>query len=214
MMERESHVILASQSPRRRQLLQEAGFELEVRPADIDETPGAGESPTELVRRLACQKAQACRQVLSRGPEDGLLVAADTIVWSDEVGILGKPTDADDARATLRALSGRTHHVSTGVCALLLSPTAEALGEASFVETTDVTFYELAEDEIDAYVATGDPLDKAGSYGIQTPGGRLLVTRIDGDYDNVVGLPVPRLMRELSRLTGHRDLSWAFPPRQ
>ena len=207
-------MILASQSPRRRQLLEEAGFELEVRPADIDETPADGEKPTDLVGRLACQKAEACRQTLSHGPSDGLLVAADTIVWSDEVGVLGKPADEDAARSTLAALSGRTHHVSTGVCALLLSPAAGILGSASFVETTDVTFYELTETEIDAYVATGDPMDKAGSYGIQTPGGRLLIRQISGDYDNVVGLPVPRLMRELSRLTGHKDLSWAFPPRR
>ena len=204
-------MILASQSPRRRQLLEEAGFALDIRPADIDETPKPGEKPTELVARLACQKAEACRQELSQGPSDGLLVAADTIVWSDEVGVLGKPADADDARRMLRDLSDRTHHVSTGACALLLSPAAEVLGSASFVETTDVTFFELTDAEIDAYVATGDPLDKAGSYGIQTPAGRLLVRAIHGDYDNVVGLPIPRLMRELGRLAGCGDGAlWAL----
>ena len=203
-------MILASQSPRRRQLLEEAGFALKIRPADIDEAAETGEKPTELVRRLASQKAEACRQTLSQGPADGLLVAADTIVWSPELGVLGKPSGADDARRTLAALSGRTHHVSTGVSALLLSPTCEVLGSASFVETTDVTFYELTEAEIDAYVATGDPMDKAGSYGIQTPAGRLLVKSISGDYDNVVGLPIPRLMRELSLLT-HHDTGILWP---
>ena len=120
------------------------------------------------------------------------------------------PADPDDARRTLAALSGRTHHVSTGVSALLLSPTCEVLDSVSFVETTDVTFYELTEAEIDAYVTTGDPMDKAGSYGIQTPAGRLLVKSIAGDYDNVVGLPIPRLMRELSLLT-HHDTGILWP---
>ena len=200
-------MILASQSPRRRQLLEEAGFALKICPADIDEAARPDERPAELV---ASEKAEACRQMLSQGPADGLLVAADTIVWSPELGVLGKPADPDDARRTLAALSGRTHHVSTGVSALLLSPTCEVLGSASFVETTDVTFYELTEAEIDAYVATGDPMDKAGSYGIQTPAGRLLVKSIAGDYDNVVGLPIPRLMRELSRLT-HHDTGILWP---
>lgn len=198
-------MILASQSPRRRQLLEEAGFTLQLRPADIDEAARPGEKPQELVSRLATQKAEACRQTLSQGPTDGLLVAADTIVWSPELGVLGKPADANDARRTLGALSGRTHHVSTGVCALLLSPACEVLDATSFVETTDVTFYDLTEEEIAAYVATGDPMDKAGSYGIQTPAGRLLVKSITGDYDNVVGLPIPHLMRELSRLTHHNN---------
>ena len=192
-------MILASQSPRRRQLLEEAGFALKICPADIDEAARPDERPAELVRRLASEKAEA-----------GLLVAADTIVWSPELGVLGKPADPDDARRTLAALSGRTHHVSTGVSALLLSPICEVLGSASFVETTDVTFYELTEAEIEAYVTTGDPMDKAGSYGIQTPAGRLLVKSIAGDYDNVVGLPIPRLMRELSLLT-HHDTGILWP---
>lgn len=203
-------MILASQSPRRRQLLEETGFALKIRPADIDEAARPDERPAELVRRLASEKAEACRQTLSQGPADGLLAAADTIVWSPELGVLGKPADPDDARRTLAALSGRTHHVSTGVSALLLSPTCEVLDSVSFVETTDVTFYDLTKDEIDAYVATGDPMDKAGSYGIQTPAGRLLVKSIDGDYDNVVGLPIPRLMRELSLLT-HHDTGILWP---
>ena len=101
----------------------------------------------------------------------------------------------------LRELSGRTHHVSTGVCVLRLAEDGSAADRASFVETTDVTFWELTDAEIAAYVSTGEPLDKAGAYGIQGAG-RLLVERIDGDYSNVVGLPVARLVREVTRLMG------------
>lgn len=198
-------MILASQSPRRRELLAAAGFELAVAPARIDETRHDGEAPLELVSRLAREKAQACRSRLSEVPADGLLVAADTIVWTDESIVLGKPADAADARRMLRALSGRTHHVSTGVSALLLSPTAEQLDARSFVETADVTFWPLEETVIDAYVATGEPFDKAGSYGIQGAG-RLLVQVMCGDYATVVGLPIARLVRELATLTGRADL--------
>lgn len=193
-------MILASQSPRRRELLSEAGFELDIRPADIDETRRPGESPVELVARLAAEKAEAARAALDAAPADGLLVAADTIVWMGDEA-LGKPADAEDAARMLRELSGRTHHVSTGVCALSLAPDAACAARACFVETTDVIFWPLSEAEIAAYVATGEPLDKAGAYGIQGAG-RLLVEKIDGDYSNVVGLPIARLVRELTRLTG------------
>ena len=198
-------MILASQSPRRRQLLQDAGFELTVIPAEIDESRAAGETPVELVGRLAAQKAEAVRAGLSQAPADGLLVAADTIVWMGDEA-LGKPADAQDAARMLRELSGRSHHVSTGVCAMRLSASGAELARASFVETTDVTFCELTEAQIDAYVATGEPMDKAGAYGIQGAG-RLLVRGISGDYQNVVGLPVSRLVRELSGLfAGEKDL--------
>ena len=195
-------MILASQSPRRRELLAQAGFALEVVPADIDETRAPGETPVELVGRLAREKAEAVRATLDRAPADGLLVAADTIVWMGDEA-LGKPADDEDAAAMLRSLSGRTHHVSTGVCALLLGEGACRQAEGSFVETTDVTFWELTEDQIGAYVATGEPCDKAGAYGIQGTG-RLLVRGIAGDYANVVGLPVARLVRELSALAPDR----------
>ena len=198
-------MILASQSPRRRELLADAGFELDIVPAHIDESRLDDEKPVDLVGRLASEKAEAVLGELGNAPSDGLLVAADTIVWmADEA--LGKPLDAADASRMLRELSGRTHHVSTGVCAVRLSPTGAPLARASFVETTDVTFWELTEAEIEAYVATGEPLDKAGAYGIQGAG-RLLVSKIDGDYSNVVGLPIARLVRELDRLvSGERDL--------
>ena len=194
-------MILASQSPRRRELLSEAGFDLEIRPTDIDEARLDGESPVELVARLASQKAEAARSALDHVPADGLLVAADTIVWMGSEA-LGKPADELDAARMLRELSGRTHHVSTGVCAMRLASDASALSAVTFVETTAVTFWELTEAEILAYVATGEPMDKAGAYGIQGAG-RVLVSGIEGDYANVVGLPVSRLLRELGGLAGN-----------
>lgn len=198
-------MILASQSPRRRELLADAGFELTVVPADIDETRLPEEKPVDLVLRLAKQKAEAVRAAQGDCSSDELLVAADTIVWMGDEA-LGKPTDAPDATAMLRELSGRTHHVSTGVCALRLSPEGRAIARTSFVETTDVTFWELTEAEIAAYVDTGEPQDKAGAYGIQGAG-RLLVKSIEGDYSNVVGLPIARLVRELAKLyEGEKDL--------
>ncbi len=195
-------MILASQSPRRRELLSEAGFDLDIRPADIDEARLPGESPVELVERLAAEKAEAARASLSAAPADGLLVAADTIVWMDDEA-LGKPENPEDAARMLRELSGRTHHVSTGVCVLRLAGDGPAAAQASLVEATDVTFWELTDAEIAAYVSTGEPLDKAGAYGIQGAG-RLLVEKIDGDYSNVVGLPVARLVREVTRLMGEK----------
>lgn len=197
-------MILASQSPRRRELLAQAGFELEVRPADIDESRRAGESPVALVDRLAREKAEAARAELDHVPADGLLVAADTIVWlGDET--LGKPADPEDAARMLRELSGRTHHVSTGACAMLLADDGSCERATSFVETTDVTFFELTDAEIAAYVASGEPADKAGAYAIQGAG-RLLVSGVSGDYANVVGLPVARLVRALGALTSTGDL--------
>lgn len=196
-------MILASQSPRRRALLADAGFTLVVVPASIDETPRPSETPVELVCRLAAEKAEAVRSSLAAAPDDGLLVAADTIVW---VGgeALGKPADAADAARMLRALSGRTHHVSTGVCAMLLRTDGSLSVESRFVETTEVTFWDLTDEQVAAYVDTGEPLDKAGAYGIQGTG-RLLVRGIRGDYENVVGLPVSRLVRELGALRGAHD---------
>ena len=198
-------MILAPQSPRRRELLADAGFELTVVPADIDETRLPEEKPVDLVLRLAKQKAEAVRASQEKAPSDELLVAADTIVWMGDEA-LGKPADTPDAVAMLRELSGRTHHVSTGVCAMRLSPEGTAIARTSFVETTDVTFWELTEAEIAAYVDTGEPQDKAGAYGIQGAG-RLLVKSIEGDYSNVVGLPIARLVRELAKLyEGEKDL--------
>ena len=181
-------MILASQSPRRIELMREAGFDAHVIPANIDETALPDEGPFDLVERLARAKAAAKEHAEEGEP----VVAADTIVaLAGE--LLGKPADETDARRMLHALSGKTHQVATGVC-IVRDGSAE-----SFVDITDVTFYELSHDEIDAYVATGEPMDKAGAYGIQGQYGRMLVEKIDGDFYNVVGLPIAKVVRALSR---------------
>lgn len=191
-------MILASQSPRRIELMDEAGFACRVIPADIDETPHAGESPLSLVGRLARDKALCVAREHAMPGE--VVVAADTIVTIDGV-ILGKPSSEQDAKRMLRLLSGRTHQVATGVCVVR----AEADSEPSlqnFVEVTDVTFYALDEDTIEAYARSGEPLDKAGAYGIQGKGGRMLVQKIDGDFYNVVGLPIARVARVIRDMQG------------
>ena len=177
-------LVLASASPRRREILKLAGIPCSVRPADVDESLLDGESPDEYVRRLAEAKARAVRQ-----PGETVL-GADTAVVIDG-HILGKPSDAADASRMLRLLSGCTHDVITGVCLL----GAEACQNLS--ETTKVTFSELTASEIDSYVATGEPLDKAGAYGIQGAASKF-IERIDGCYFNVVGLPISRVYKLLS----------------
>lgn len=185
-------MILASQSPRRSELLGRIGIAPIVRPTDIDETRRPDELPCDLVVRLAENKAYACLDGMTETIDD-VVLAADTVVWTEDT-VLGKPKDAEDAMAMLRSLSGRSHHVSTGVA--LIAPDGR---ETSFVETTTVTFHELTEEEVAAYVSSGEPMDKAGSYGIQGLGS-LLVQGIEGDYDNVVGLPLARVVRELDLL--------------
>jgi septum formation protein len=180
-------IVLASASPRRQELLRNAGIPFTVQPADINETPLAGESARECAERLAREKALAVFQ--SRRQK--CVLGADTIVVVDDT-ILGKPRDADDAARMLRLLSGRTHAVITGVC--LVGPVASgqlpvAGTTKTASETTLVTFCEISDDEIRDYVATGEPMDKAGAYAIQGIASRW-ITRIEGDYSNVVGLPV------------------------
>jgi nucleoside triphosphate pyrophosphatase len=207
-------LVLASASPRRQELLRNAGISFTVQPADIDETPLAGEPPRECAERLAREKALG---VWRTRPQD-LVLGADTIVVIDET-ILGKPVDAGDAVRMLRLLSGRVHRVITGVC--LVGKVAsgqwpvasEAVpGAASqpkfktlrtenqelktVSETTLVTMSELSDDEIRGYVATGEPMDKAGAYAIQGVASRW-IPRIEGDYSNVVGLPVTLVYRML-----------------
>jgi len=173
-------LILASGSPRRRALLEELGFEPVVRIPDIDETPFPGEAPGPYVERLAIAKGAA----VEAGTND-LVISADTIVTLDGQ-LLGKPTDDADAAVMLHQLSGRTHQVMTGV-AVRTSDRTE-----SFVEATIVHFAELTQDEIEWYIDTGEPHDKAGAYAIQGRGGAF-VTAIEGSYDNVIGLPRFRL---------------------
>ncbi|MGA8503056.1 MAG: Maf family protein [Candidatus Sulfotelmatobacter sp.] len=182
-------IVLASASPRRQELLRNAGIAFTVQPADINETPLAGESPRDCPERLAREKALA---VFQRRPGDCVL-GADTIVVVDGA-ILGKPGDADDAVRMLRMLSGRTHAVITGVC--VVGQGVDKADALTASETTMVTFCELSDDEIRDYVATGEPMDKAGGYAIQGIASRW-VPRIEGDYSNVVGLPVARVYRML-----------------
>ncbi len=174
-------IVLASQSPRRRRLLDAVGVEFEVRPVDIDESARAGETPTAYVERLAREKA---RVAVSRGDLSlsRAVLAADTIVVLDGL-LLGKPEDTADAAAMLGRLSGRTHEVFTGVCV------AARDREDVRVVRTAVGFRRLKEREIRAYVETGECLDKAGAYAIQGVGGAL-VDRVEGSYTNVIGLPL------------------------
>lgn len=194
-------MILASQSPRRRELMREAGFDCRILPTDIDETPYDNEAPLALVERLARAKAAAVGKHDAEPNE--IVVAADTIVTFDGKK-LGKPVDKANARAMLRALSGRTHQVATGVCIVRAGdPTVpRAAQSTSFVEVTDVHFYPLTDREIETYVDSGEPMDKAGAYGIQGIGGRMLVRGINGDFYNVVGLPIARVVREIAKLDG------------
>ena len=182
-----STLILASASPRRAELLHAAGFQFVVRAPAVDESVGDGESARDYVLRLSVDKARA----VTRGPGELVLAADTTVVVDDE--ILGKPVDELDAVRMLRRLAGRSHQVLTGVCVLS--------GDAveSRVATTEVEFLPMDEDEIAWYVATGEPMDKAGAYGIQGRCSRF-VARVDGSYANVVGLPVAVVYDILKRL--------------
>jgi len=186
-------LILASASPRRQELLRNAGITFEVYPADIPEQPLDGEAPRDCAERLAREKALA---VLQQKP-GSIVLGADTIVVVDGE-ILGKPCDAADAARMLRRLSGRTHEVITGVCVAGKNPhpdlkvsgkDGEPDREDVRYETTLVTMTTLSEDNIHGYIATGEPMDKAGAYAIQGMASRW-IPRIEGDYFNVVGLPV------------------------
>ena len=181
--------VLASASPRRRELLSALGLEFEVRPALGEEHPESGLSGGETAKRLSCAK---CLEVAAGAGEDDVVIAADTVVCLDDK-ILGKPADAADAKRMLRALSGRDHRVFTGVTV------ARGGRVLSDYEETAVHFRPLTEREIAAYIATGEPMDKAGAYGIQ---GRasLFVRGIEGDYFNVVGLPLCKLGQMLKEL--------------
>jgi septum formation protein len=184
-------VVLASASPRRAELLRAAGIEFDVRVTDVDESVVAGESPGEYVTRLAIDKARAAQR-----DEYEVILAADTTVVVD-AAILAKPIDAADAARMLRLLAGRDHDVLTGVC-LMRGVHADAR-----VAQTRVTFEPMNEAEIAWYVATGEPMDKAGAYGIQGRVSRF-VSGIDGSYSNVVGLPVSLVYQMLRDLDSPR----------
>jgi septum formation protein len=179
-------IVLASASPRRAEILRNAGIPFEVRALIFDETRRPGELRGDYVRRLALGKARTAAAQY-REPDDCLFIGADTIVVAGDE-ILGKAESEADARRMLRLLSGSVHEVHTGV-AIVRRPGSQ---EAVIDETTRVNFEPLSDDEIEQYIATGEPFDKAGAYAIQGIAGRY-ITRIDGCYFNVVGLPLARL---------------------
>ena len=189
-------IILASGSPRRKELLQRIGIPFRVVKSECEEITTKKE-PCDVVMELSQQKAFDVYSKLSEAERRGRLVlGADTIV-AIHGRILGKPYDYDDAYNTLNSLSDQTHQVYTGVCLIYVNGRAKS--SSSFYEKTDVTFYPVSHDEIIQYLATNEPFDKAGSYGIQGKGG-LFVKGIDGDYNNVVGLPLARVYHELEEL--------------
>ena len=183
-------LILASASPRRQELLQLIGLPFTVIPSEFDESTLDLWPPDRHVLDSSAAKAE---DVAVRIP-DGIVIGADTIVVIDQE-VLGKPRDEDDARRMLRMLSGRSHYVYTGICAVRREGGKTVRAARDFVRT-EVRFCDLSDDVIDAYVATGEPLDKAGAYGIQERAA-MLIEGIVGDYFNVVGLPVHRLSRLL-----------------
>jgi septum formation protein len=187
-------LILASASPRRAQILHDAGLSFSVVSSAIDETPYAGETPQQVVQRLADAKADL---VAARAVGPAIIIAADTVVVL-EGQILGKPRSTDDARRMLQLFSGRTHSVITGVSLLRLPE----IRRRQFVETTLVHFAALSSDEISRYLATEEPYDKAGAYAIQGRAGRY-IPRIEGCYFNIVGLPLAHTLAAL------HDLGWA-----
>ena len=181
------HLILASASPRRKELLEKFGVPFIIRAADIDETMDPGKAPYDEVGRVS-----TCKALATPRETDDILIAADTIVVC-EGKVLGKPHDEEDARAMLRLLSGRDHQVMTG-CTVLRGDKCE-----TFTEVTDIHFRPLSDREIHRYVQSGEPMDKAGSYGIQG-GAALFCQRMVGDYYNVMGLPVCRLGQVLRQI--------------
>lgn len=226
MGEQGFRLILASASPRRRELLAQAGYEFTLEAADVDESVRDGESAGAYVQRLAEEKARVVLMRYSVGPtlaestgKDGapghfsstegsrlVVLGADTTVVCDEE-ILAKPADAADAMRMLRRLSGRTHFVMTGVAVVT------AGGVTSGVETTEVTFSEIPGAELATYCATAEPMDKAGAYGIQGYAARW-IPRIDGDYFNVMGLPIARVVKLIKEVPGLKQVSHSFQPAQ
>ena len=189
-----SKIILASASPRRKELLAKSGISFTVIPA-AGEEKRTSETPGEAVQQLARDKAEWVAQSLAECEEGTLVIGSDTIVVFEN-RILGKPKDRRDAAETLEKLQGNTHQVYTGVT--VLERKAGKWVEHTFFESTDVTFYPVSREEIQDYIATGEPMDKAGSYGIQGLFG-IYVKGICGDYNNVVGLPVARLFHEMKK---------------
>jgi len=190
------HLILASNSSRRVELLRSAGFNFDVRASHIEEVHCLGESAEDHVMRLASDKAGA---VARSSPPGCLVLGADTEVVIDGQ-ILGKPASPDDAARMLRLLAGRVHRVITGVCLIVAPDSVQALKH----DITYVTFAAMNEQEISDYVQSGEPMDKAGAYAVQGLAGRF-VTRIEGSYSNVVGLPISLVYQVLKPFLAHRS---------
>ena len=185
-------IILASRSPRRAEILDAVGWSHEIIVAGVDETLRAGERPLDYVQRLALAKAEA----VAAKVEQGLVLGADTTVVVDDQ-ILGQPTDSDDARRMLMLLNGKWHEVLTGVALVCAGGTQRQVSH----EITRVRFAELTDDEIEWYVSTREPMDKAGAYGVQGKAA-LLIEEIHGDYFNVVGLPIRLVYEMATRIDG------------
>lgn len=190
-----SKVILASKSPRRRELLEQIGIKYECIVSDAEEVVTESE-PDKVVCRLSAEKAMAVAEKYDFKEENGIVIfiGADTVVARDGL-ILGKPLDENDAVDMLMGLQGKEHQVYTGVC-LLVYEDGNLTKEISFAECTRVFMYSVSREDIEEYVSSKEPMDKAGAYGIQGLGA-ILVEKIEGDYNNVVGLPVGRIYREL-----------------
>lgn len=195
-------ILLASASPRRKELLEQIGLSFEVVVSHVEEVITETE-PGKVVEQLSAQKAEAVAGSLGE-PEETLVIGADTVVAAENT-ILGKPADAAKAAEMLRLLAGRTHAVYTGVTLILRGASGET-ERKTFHERTDVSFYPMEEAEIRQYVATGDCMDKAGAYGIQGFCARY-ISGINGDYNNVVGLPVGRLYQEIKEWLDAREVS-------
>ena len=196
MLNFDKKVVLASASPRRQELIKLIFDSVEILPADCDETLPAGIGAREAVEYLSEIKNKASRELTDK---ENLVISADTVVAVDNE-ILGKPVDKEDARRMISLLSGKVHQVYTGVTLSLNGKTK------TFSEKTDVEFFDLKEAEIEEYINSSEPYDKAGAYGIQGKAG-LLVKGINGDYYNVVGFPIARLKREIEEIiacTTHR----------
>lgn len=181
------HIILASASPRRKEILELADLEFDVMPSDAQEIT-TKTAPNEVVMELASIKA---KDIYKKSEKQSMIVGADTVV-AYQGQILGKPTDKADAKRMLTMLSGQTHEVYTGVCVIEDGKTK------TFYEETKVTFYEISDEQIDHYIKTGEPMDKAGSYGIQGKAA-VFIKGIEGDYYNVVGFPIARFLQEITK---------------
>ena len=181
------HIILASASPRRKEILELADLKFDVMPSDAQEIT-TKTAPNEVVMELASIKA---KDIYKKSEKQSMVVGADTVV-AYQGQILGKPADEADAKRMLTMLSGQTHEVYTGVCVIEYGKTK------TFYEETKVTFYEISDEQIDRYIKTGEPMDKAGSYGIQGKAA-VFIKGIEGDYYNVVGFPIARFLQEITK---------------